>query len=249
MLSSFFGGNVANPMRVRAAVRSVEAFGNGVYKVVFSAPSRYNKYLPGQFLHLTLEEFDPTNGYWPESRVFSIASEPRKDELAIVYSVKGEYTTRMAAELAVGREVWLKYPYGDFIIDEASSLQEPLVMIAGGTGVSPYIPFLLKPREQARPIHLFYGVRQPEHLLFREYLEALMNQAWFHLHLFVEEGHIAGLPSDSGRLAVRDIIQLVDNPSSGAYYLSGPPAMIKSFQAELPKQGVSPSKIYIDEWE
>ena len=30
---------------------------------------------PGQFLHLALDAFEP-GGFWPESRVFSIASAP-----------------------------------------------------------------------------------------------------------------------------------------------------------------------------
>ena len=73
---------------------------------------------PGQFLHLTVDDYDPA-GFWPESRVFSIASSPRERErIRICYSVKGRYTTKMEQALKVGGEVWIKLPYGDFVIDD-----------------------------------------------------------------------------------------------------------------------------------
>jgi len=48
----------------------------------------------------------------------------------------------MEKELEIGREVWIKFPYGDFIIDTFVNPGDNLVLIAGGTGISPFIPFL-----------------------------------------------------------------------------------------------------------
>jgi NAD(P)H-flavin reductase len=94
---------------------------------------------PGQFLHLTVDVYDPTGGFWPESRVFSIASAPGASEISIVYSVKGQYTKRMERVLAPGYEVWLKLPYGDFIVESAIEKDQDIVLIAGGTGLSPFL--------------------------------------------------------------------------------------------------------------
>jgi NAD(P)H-flavin reductase len=241
---------MANPSKVLATVSAIRAFGEGVYELNFAVPSRYTRYLPGQFLHLTLDEFDPTTGYWPESRVFSIASEPRQDHVTVVYSVKGEYTKRMERELAVGREVWLKFPYGDFIIGEDHLRQGPLALIAGGTGVSPYWPFLKAHAEREGEVHLFYGVRKAEHLLFRQDLETALTRPWFRLHLMVEDGSVDGLPAERGRLSIGKVAaDLGVGFAAANFYLSGPPAMIRTFKEDLGTRGVTPDHIHIDEWE
>ena len=241
---------MANPSKVLSVVRSVQSFGDGVYQVDFSVPSRSTKFLPGQFLHLTMDEFDPTTGYWPESRVFSIASEPRQDVVTVVYSVKGIYTQWMERELLPGREVWLKLPYGDFVIGEELLADGPLALIAGGTGVSPYWPFLKSPSDRRGEVHLFYGVRKAEHLLFRTELEVLGSQPWCHLHLMVEEGTLDGLPYETGRLSIDKVsADLATRFGSTNFFLSGPPAMIRKFKQDLTALGVDNNRIHIDEWE
>lgn len=241
---------MANPSKVLGTVSHLQGFGEGVYQVTFAVPSRSTRYLPGQFLHLTLDEFDPTTGYWPESRVFSIASEPRQDHVTVVYSVKGEYTQRMERELAVGKSVWLKFPYGDFIIGEELLTMGSVALIAGGTGVSPYLPFLKGQSERTGEVHLFYGVREAEHLLFREDLVRLESQPWFRLHLMVEDGAVAGLTFETGRLSIERVARdLGSGFGSANFFLSGPPAMIRRFKEDLSERGVENNRIHIDEWE
>jgi NAD(P)H-flavin reductase len=240
---------MANPSRVLSRVKSIRAFGEGVYETVFEVPARHTRYLPGQFLHLTLEEFDPTSGFWPESRVFSIASAPRQDHVTIVYSVKGAYTKRMERELAVGKEVWLKFPYGSFIIDEVTD-GGPIALIAGGTGVSPYLPFLQGERTGSSSVHLFYGVRKPEHILFRDVLASLAGQEWFRPHVSIEEGEDPLLSFHRGRLSIDHVFETLGaSANQGRYYLSGPPAMIQKFKSDLINRGIEAARIYIDEWE
>lgn len=241
---------MANPAKVKSVVREILSFGEGVYQVVFSVPRLYTRFRPGQFLHLTLDDFDPTAGFWPESRVFSISSVPSQDHVIIVYSVKGSYTRRMEEELVVGREVWLKLPYGDFVIDDASASSGPLVLIAGGTGVSPYWPFLLKNGAHPVIVHLYYGVRRPDHILFRDQLEGLVSSGWFQLHLMTEEGQVPELNAKTGRLSVASIVEdLGEQVPEAHYYLSGPPTMIQRFKDDLGGHGVDLSHIHIDSWE
>ncbi|NNM53253.1 MAG: FAD-dependent oxidoreductase [Spirochaetales bacterium] len=224
----------------------IQSFGSGVYELELTVPVRSTKFQPGQFLHLTLDDFDPTSGWWPESRVFSIASEPKQTFVTIVYSVKGNYTKRMEDELVVGKKIWIKLPYGDFVIQEKDT---PLVLVAGGTGVSPYWPFLLKPRETGA-VHLFYGVREENHILFFDKIQILKSQKWFHLHLMVENGSVKDLPYKAGRLSVSEIKnELGEKFDLADFYLSGPPVMIKTFKNDLTSLGIMDSKVHIDEWE
>jgi len=242
---------MANPAKVLATVETIESFGPGVYMARFAVPKRYTKFLPGQFLHLTLDEFDPSIGYWPESRVFSIASQPNGDSLAIVYSVKGHYTKRMERELTVGKEVWLKLPYGDFFIE--CSNDQDIVLIAGGTGVAPYVPSLGKVAgdNSQGNIYLYYGIREPEHFLFKEELAYFCcKNPKINFFPYVENGDLPGTKYRKGRLNTEDILtDLNDRANSALYYLSGPPAMIKYFSDQLTKRQIEPNKIKIDSWE
>lgn len=241
---------MGNPIRVQVAVKEVTSFGAGVFRVDFEASPRTTRFKPGQFLHLTLDPFDPTQGYWPESRVFSIASEPKSDVLSVVFSVKGRYTTRMAAELRPGCLVWLKLPYGDFTIDESLLERGPVVLVAGGTGVAPYMPFLLESQTRKGVVCLFYGVREADHLLFGDQLRALQNCDWLKLYLHCEQGTISGLPFEAGRLSVASILARDPATASSAnYFLSGPPVMISTFKKQLQESGIPQEQIHIDEWE
>lgn len=241
---------MANPIKVLGRIASIHTYGEGVYEVTFEVPLRVTRFLPGQFLHLTLDPFDPTTGYWPESRVFSIASQPRQDSVTVVYSVKGQYTRRMERELRVGHEVWLKLPYGDFIINEDLLDQGPVVLLAGGTGVAPYWPFLRARSARGGEVHLYYGIRRPDHLLFRDGLMELQHEPWFRLHLTVEDGVLDGLPSARGRLSIvtvaHDLGPAVDTAN---FFLSGPPVMIHNFKSQLGALSVESKRIHIDEWE
>lgn len=65
-----------NPVKLEAEVSEIVDYGDGIYSVKFQLLSGLARFKPGQFLHLALDPYDPSEGYWPESRVFSIASMP-----------------------------------------------------------------------------------------------------------------------------------------------------------------------------
>ena len=119
-------------------MRSVTDHGEHVYTVELEPSVVLPRFRPGQFLHLALDAYAP-DGFWPESRVFSIASSPlERDRLSITYAVKGAFTSRMERELAPGRTAWVKLPYGDFVVDPGSDA----VLFAGGTGITAFTAFL-----------------------------------------------------------------------------------------------------------
>lgn len=248
---------MSNPTKIYARVTSVRQYGAGVYKVCFAADVRFPRFRPGQFLHLTVDDFDPSKGYWPESRVFSIASRPGSDEIAILYSVKGVYTKRMEGYLEPGARAWLKFPYGDFIVDKSVQERKDVVLIAGGTGVSPFIPFLEANNEagwtSGTRVNLAYGLRSAGQLVFHEvYAEALKHAPAFSMSLFLEEN--GEVPSwfngriVKGMLSVPAIMDGLPSAGNRVYFLSGPPAMIRKFADQLRHSGVQSDDIKIDEW-
>jgi NAD(P)H-flavin reductase len=223
-----------NPIKLKCRVREIISYGEGIYQVFFDS-DREIKFKPGQFLHLTLDEYDYSSGYWPESRVFSIASLPGSREIEIVYSVKGVYTKRMSDELKEGREVWVKLPYGDFIIENYVREDEVVFLIAGGTGISPFISFLKKNVNNLKfKIHLYYGIRGEKFYLYREFLESIRNK--IDLKVIV------------GMMDIDKVVEEIKIYDRSKYFISGPPLMIENFKNKFLLNGIRNERIIIDEW-
>jgi NAD(P)H-flavin reductase len=238
-------------MKVPARIGSVQRVGEGVYDVSMKPEGRVPKYKAGQFLHLAVDDFDPAGGFWPESRVFSMASKHGDDGIRIVYSVKGAYTQRMERELAAGGKVWLKLPYGDFIIGNLVEPSRPAVLVAGGTGISPFIPHIRGILEDGAPgtVILYYGVRKPEHFLFPMLLSSLSRTRGHRVELFCENPDSGSPQARTGSLRIDTIREETAALAAPVYFLSGPPAMIRSFRTGLVERGVPAADIKIDEWE
>jgi ferredoxin-NADP reductase len=245
------------PRKLRCAVKAITDHGGRVYTVDLEPSATVPSFRPGQFLHLTVDDYDPSS-FWPESRVFSIASSPReRDRLQICYSVKGRYTTRMEEKLKVGGEVWVKLPYGEFVINGA----EEAVLVAGGTGISAFTAFIggLSP-EQPKPVWLVYGARSPALLLFRGLLSRQLDRVPnLHLLFFAETvapkfaAEIAASPKLpeclSGRISLDELWARLPKPENKVFYLSGPPAMLSTLGNQLKTRGLAPERIRTDAWE
>jgi ferredoxin-NADP reductase len=242
------------PRKIRCHVESITNHGGRVYTVDLAPASAVPSFKPGQFLHLTVDEFDP-GGFWPESRVFSIASPPHdRSRIRICYSVKGRYTTKMEQTLKTAGEVWIKLPYGEFVIDFARDA----VLVAGGTGISAFTAFLktLSP-ESSQEVCLVYGARCPELLLFHD---EIMRQIGVVPKLrglfFTEAGSPAFAGRDSprvvclaGRISIEAVWSQVPEPGGKVFYLSGPPVMLQTLSEALRQRDVPASQIRTDAWE
>ena len=232
--------------KIKCTVQSIHDHGSQVYTLGLVPEKEVPLFHPGQFLHLALDTYAPS-GFWPDSRAFSIASSPaRRDYLQIVYSVQGRFTTRMEKELFIGKNVWVKLPYGEFIIDES----EDVALFAGGTGMSAFAAFLesLTPAFQ-RTVYLFYGARCAQLLLYciaTEKMSHIIPQ--FHPYYFVEESDGETMPLIQGRLSVTAAWPLIQNPLATTYYLSGPPIMLQTLREDLENRSVRPTSIKIDAW-
>jgi len=243
---------MANPIKLKCTVSSIMNHDEAVSTITMTPSRRLPNFRPGQFLHLALDPFDPTSGFWPESRVFSIASMPFDFEITIAYAVKGAFTKRMREELAVGKDVWVRLPYGHFSL--AANPDEENILVAGGTGITPFRAFIVNElqRSSGMVFNLIYGVKKPELFLFTDILaEAIARLRGFKLFAYSEEIYDNKMRFfvNKGSLSLDAIWQAANDPASATFYLSGPANMINSFKAGLKAKGINPEKIKIDEWE
>jgi ferredoxin-NADP reductase len=129
----------------------------------------------GQFVTMDLPIGEKRLARW---RSYSIANAPDGSnvfELCIVRSGNGEGTRYLFENVQVGTEIRLKGPDGTFVLPER--IEKDLVFICTGTGVAPFrsmIQDLHNKAEAHRSIHLIFGTRTEEGLLYRTEFEALM---------------------------------------------------------------------------
>lgn len=241
---------MAVAQKIRCRVERITNHDEHVYTVDLSPERRVPVFKPGQFLHLALDAYDPS-GFWPESRVFSIASAPdQRERLRITYSVQGRFTARMEKELAEGKSVWIKLPYGEFIVQATSDV----VLFAGGTGITAFTAFLddLTPTFPQK-VYLAYGARERRLLIYRDLAERCAARvSQLHPFYFIEQdadGESAARSEIVGRLSVAAMWQRIENPLSATYYISGPPPMLKAISRDLNERGMRADAIRMDAWE
>jgi NAD(P)H-flavin reductase len=228
--------------KTKSRVVAIQAHGSSVYTISFESLSRTFKYYPGQFLHLALDESYDGAGEWPESRCFSMRSNPEESLLRITYSVKGGFTGRMEEQLKVGQEVWLKLPYGSLFTQPHD--KQKTVFIAGGTGVTPFLSLFTHSSfaEYENP-RIYLGFRSKEFNVYHDELKQMfenrVNKDDIQLNIAYE--------NESGLLNMEQIIK--ENDSTAPYFISGPPQMIKIFKNSLLKNDIAQECILTDEWE
>ncbi len=251
--------------KLRCLVERIEDHGDHVYTVDLRPERPAPRFQPGQFLHLALDDYDPS-GFWPDSRVFSIASSPReRDRLRISYSVRGRFTARMERELCPQRNVWVKLPYGEFVIDGTKDA----VLIAGGTGITAFAALLgLLDASHGRNVLLAYGARRRSLLIYHDLVSRCLDQvARFRAQYFVESpadpvggtdggGSAAGEGKSvstarevCGRVALDPIWHQIREPFGAIYDVSGPPQMVATVSGDLRTRGIADGCIRVDAWE
>lgn len=209
----------------------------GIYTLEFRSLGHKYKYLPGQFLHIALDESYDGSSQWPDSRCFSMQSNPSEETIRITYAVKGQFTRQMEQTLKVGSQVWLKLPYGDLFTQD--HCKENTVFIAGGTGVTPYLSLFTHDsfKEYVSP-HIYLGFKSIEYNIYQKELEIALNKK-SKITIFYEN-----------KDGIIDIDKIYNESSENSnYFISGPPVMIKIFKNKLLDKGVSEVCILTDDWE
>ena len=207
----------------------------GIYTLEFKSLNGRYKYQPGQFLHIAIDTDYDGSSQWPESRCFSMQSNPNDETIKITYSVKGQFTQQMLQNLKIGSEVWLKLPYGDLFSQTHN--KQNTVFIAGGTGITPLLSlFTHDSFKEYTFSHIYLGFRSLSYNIYEDELAILK--------FCVPEIYYEDV---DGILDIHYIFS--ENGTNSDYFISGPPIMIKSFKQALIDLGVPSNQILTDDWE
>ena len=125
----------------------------------------------GQHLDIRLTADD---GYVAE-RSYSIASAPGEPVQVTVERLDdGEVSPYLTEELRPGDEIEIRGPIGGYFVWDGTEPQDPLLLLAGGSGVVPFRSIL---RHRARigstvPVRLLYSARSLPDVIYRPELAA-----------------------------------------------------------------------------
>lgn len=131
----------------------------------------------GQFVTMDLPIGEKRLQRW---RSYSIASAPDGSnliELCVVRSTSGDGTRYLFEEIEIGSTLRLKGPDGGFVLPEM--IDKDVVFICTGTGVAPFRSMLLDLKNSGRPhrnLHLIFGTRTTESILYRDEFESLTQE-------------------------------------------------------------------------
>jgi len=205
----------------------------------------WTRHRPGQHYDVRLTAPD---GYQAQ-RSYSIASAPEREgeiELTVERIEDGEVSTYMHAVLVPGDKIEVRGPIGGYFVWEAS-ISEPLLLIAGGSGIVPLMS-MLRHRIDARAKNqtsLLYSSRSFEHIIYYAELEKI-GEADGSLKIFhtLTRSQPGGWHGYARRID-EEMLKEVALPLGNAVqaYICGPTLLVESAANTLVKIGVPPSQI------
>ena len=236
--------------------------------IFFSVPQNLKetfKYLPGQYITLRF-----MLGGSEQRRAYSICTSPEHDELAVTVKrvEKGLVSKHIVEKVQVGHALQVMPPQGHFIADPNPELRKTYYLFGAGSGITPLMSILktVLEKEPASSVHLLYGNRNEDSIIFKNELDQLQNK--YEGQLFVEHilsqpkreksGGLGGLFSkgkinwkgEIGRIAKEKIDKFLENhpkrTPETVYYICGPNEMMQIVQSDLTQRKIDKKNIHLE---
>jgi len=192
---------------------------------------------PGQFIMLEV----PGYGEVP----ISISSSPSsKGKLELCIRRAGIVTGALH-KARRGARVGIRGPFGTYFPMERMKGKHVL-LIAGGLGLAPLrspIFHVIENRAEFKDVHIFYGARQPDQLLFDYQYEEWYRIDDLNLKVIVEK------PDRDWTGPVGKITQLLEGvevpPEETYAIVCGPPVMFKFICGQLNRMGIRMQRMFV----
>lgn len=227
-----------------ATVKAIRPETAKVKSITLGLPA-WTPHRAGQHYDLRLTAAD---GYQAQ-RSYSIASEPERSgeiDLTVERIADGEVSPYMHDVLVPGDRIEVRGPIGGYFVWEAS-MREPLLLIAGGSGVVPLMA-MLRHRAAAggrAPVRLLYSSRALDDVIYYDELEKLRAA-----HSGLEVFHTLTRAQPSGwtgyaRRIDNLMLSAVVKPlgKSPQVFICGPTLLVEAAADGLVQSGIKPGQI------
>ncbi|MGI0526611.1 benzoate 1,2-dioxygenase electron transfer component BenC [Rhizobium giardinii] len=196
-------------------------------------------FLPGQYVNIDV----PRSG---QSRSYSFSSAPGEGHIGLlIKKIPGGLMSGWLERAEVGTKLELTGPLGSFYLRD---VQRPLLFLAGGTGLAPFLSMLeVLARENSRQnIHLIYGVTRDLDLVLVEEIEAYRAR----LPNFSFTTVVAEEASDHPRKGwvTQHMPAEMLNGGDVDVYLCGPPPMVDAVRGYFDDNDVKPNSFHYEKF-
>lgn len=205
---------------------------------------------PGQFMTFDLPIHEKKNRRW---RSYSIASAPDSGntlEFVIVRMDGGAGTRYLFDEVKVGDTLLLRGAQGSFVLPADADGRE-LCFICTGTGIAPFRSMLhdmhTKGTQRQAPMHLIFGTRLSENVLYRSEMEALCQSLPLNYHICLSRQQTLGAGERRGY--VHAVYQEIFADHRDALFLiCGWQAMLDEARQRLAEMGYDKKQIIFESY-
>jgi predicted ferric reductase len=188
---------------------------------------------PGQFLYLQTKP-------WGESHPFTISHfDPATGNLSLSIKASGDFS-RSLTNLDLGHELLIDGPFGVFT-NQIPQINKPIILIAGGIGITPYIANLNRLKTLSTPPTIFFANKTAADIAYKQELDLLNT-----IHVLSAET-VVGL--ETGFVSKDLLLKYLNQPlNTYAYFITGPKPMMDAIKKTLILEAVNPSDISIEEF-
>jgi predicted ferric reductase len=183
-------------------------------------------------------------GFWGSARPFTVSHYDKiTGELSVTVKALGK-TTTLLQNIQPGDIVAIDGPYGIFT-HAALESNRPLVMIAGGIGITPFTRLFDElAYEPGRELHLFYGNKYTDEIVYREEIEDIEHVNV--IHVLSHEQDYAG---EKGFVTV-DLVKryLARDLKEYEFLICGPPVMMEKLRTSLAAETVPAGQIHFEQF-
>lgn len=214
-----------------------------VISFIFDLGGQPFPYLPGQHLTYTLDAlaFPDERG---NRRHFTISSSPTEEGIVMFTTrMRGSGFKETLRHSPIGYELACGTPLGRFVLPAGKPRRH--VFVAGGIGVTPYRSILrheLDTNGGIEVVMICHNRSQGE-IIFRQQLDAiasrLSNLSLVHVLSHPEPGW-AGETGNPEEALIR---KWVVDPDRSLFWLSGPPAFVRTYRELVKRMGVKEEAI------
>ena len=194
-------------------------------------------FLAGQYVSIQVPGTD-------QKRSYSFSSAPGAAEMTfLVRDIPEGLMSRFLRGAPPGTEVRFSGPSGAFYLRD---VKRPVLMLAGGTGLAPFLSMLARLGGADQPVHMIYGVTRDADLVETGALDAFTRT----VPGFSYVTCVADEASGHGRLGyvTRYIEPAHLNGGDVDIYLCGPPPMVDAVRAHLAGSGTVPAGFYYEKF-
>lgn len=226
--------------KMKAIIKDRKEIAEGSLWVKFQL-SKEIDFKPGQYFFITI--FNPPYHDGKGSiRHFSFVNSPMKRGVVeMATRLTGSAFKKSLQEVPIGTEVDIDLIRGDFILPKETS--KPLVFLAGGIGITPFMSMLrfLKEQKHSAKITLIYSNRDRASTAFLKELQDLASKSWFKLVLTMTED--PKWKGEKGRVDNKFLEKYVVDLKNSIFYVAGPSAMTEAVVSVLKELKVDSSRI------